>query len=209
MANGEWLTQLLSGLGGAFTGEVAARGRIAEEQEMQRKLQEQQAEKERLKRIQTLRGGPMSDATQRELLQLGETPTNINALREMFTPKVKPTYEERTEDGGVSVYKDGQFSGWKTRAPRPTADRDTGPTQEEQQIGSAWLTNWLGTGPETDRMRRSVLFNQMRRQGIPYGSIGYSLMQAESVGGRQMGQDLRNRRQPTTKAAATLDDLDF
>jgi hypothetical protein len=55
MANGEWLTQLLSGLGGAFTGEVAARGRIAEEEEAKRRREEQQAERDRLKRIQTLR----------------------------------------------------------------------------------------------------------------------------------------------------------
>lgn len=196
MANGEWLNQLIAGLGGAFTGAGQARTRMAEEQEAERKRQEVQNERDRLKRIQALRGGQYSEASARELLSLGDTPGNVEALKEMFTPKAKPKYEERKEPGGVSIYEDDRFKGWKSKTPAPT--RETGPTKEEEQIGGAWLTNWLGTADPEDRMRRSTLYNQMRKQGVPYGQIGWSLMQAESVGGRQMGQNLRNLRMTQT-----------
>jgi hypothetical protein len=118
MANGEWMNQLIAGLGGAFTGAGQARSRMAEEAEAERKKMETENERARLKRIQELRGGGFSDASARELLSLGETPGNVESLRDLFTPKAKPTYEERKEDGGVAIYKDGQFSGWKRQPPK-------------------------------------------------------------------------------------------
>ncbi len=195
MANGEWLTQLMAGLGGAFTGESMARERIATEQEAERKREELENERARIRRIQELRGGPFSEATRSELLQLGETPSNIAALQELFTPtKDKPRTQYDPSRGGIVDVDAGTFRAIPGLPSRPSAARDTGPTKEEEQIGGAWLTNWLGAADPEDRMRRSVLFNQMRRQGIPYGQIGWSLMQSESAGGRQMGQALRNRR---------------
>lgn len=95
MANGEWLTQLMAGLGGAFTGESMARERIAQEQEAERKRQEAENERERLRRIQELRGQPFSDANAAKLLGLGDTPQAVAALKDMFTPKTqrKPLIE--------------------------------------------------------------------------------------------------------------------
>jgi len=117
MANGEWLTQLMAGLGGAFTGATQAKSRMAEEAEAERKKMELENERARLNRIQQLRGGGFSEASARELLSLGETPGNVESLRELFTPKAKPTYEERNERGGVAIYEDGKFRSWKIRPP--------------------------------------------------------------------------------------------
>jgi len=133
MANGEWLTQLMAGLGGAFTGATQAKSRMAEEAEAQRKRMELENERARLNRIQQLRGGGFSEASARELLSLGETPGNVESLRDLFTPKAKPTYEERKEDGGVAIYKDGQFSGWKRQPPK---DREV-PTMPDRLSPSA------------------------------------------------------------------------
>ena len=210
MANGEWLTQLMAGLGGAFTGATQARSRMAEEQEAQRKKMELENERARLKRIQELRGGPLTEASRSELLRLGETPSNIVALQEMFTPtKTKPRTQYDPSRGGIVDVDAGTFRAIPGLPSRPSAARDTGPTKEEEQIGGAWLTNWLGTGDEADRMRRSTLFNQMRRQGIPYGQIGWSLMQSESAGGRQMGQTLRNRRAMQAQQDDEFNDIEF
>lgn len=125
MANGEWLTQLMAGLGGAFTGATQAKSRMAEEAEAERKRMELENERARLKRIQELRGGGFSEASARELLSLGETPGNVESLKDLFTPKAKPTYEERREGGGVAVYEDGRFRSWKIRPP---SERDAAPS---------------------------------------------------------------------------------
>jgi len=93
MANGEWLNQLIAGLGGAFTGATQPKSRMAEEQEVQRKKMELENERARVKRIQELRSSPLTETSRGELLQLGETPSNIAALQELFTPekpKAKP-----------------------------------------------------------------------------------------------------------------------
>jgi len=210
MANGEWLTQLMAGLGGAFTGATQARSRMAEEQEAQRKKMELENERARIRRIQQLRSSPLTEASRGELLQLGETPSNIAALQELFTPtKTKPRTQYDPSRGGIVDVDAGTFRAIPGLPSRPSAARDTGPTKEEEQIGGAWLTNWLGAADPEDRMRRSVLFNQMRRQGIPYGQIGWSLMQSESAGGRQMGQALRNRRAMQAQQDDEFNDIEF
>lgn len=210
MANGEWLTQLMAGLGGAFTGATQAKSRMAEEAEDQRKKMELENERARLKRIQELRGGPFSAAARSELLKLGDTPSNIAALQEMYAPeKPKSRTQYDPSRGGIVDVDEGTFRAIPGLPSRPSATRQTGPTQEEEQIGGAWLTNWLGTGDESDRMRRSTLYNQMRKQGVPYGQIGWSLMQAESAGGRQMGQNLRNQRAMQANQNDPFGDFDF
>ena len=210
MANGEWLTQLMAGLGGAFTGATQAKERMALEAEAERKRQEQENERARIKRIQQLRGGPLTEASQSELLQLGETPSNISALQDIFTPtKAKPRTQYDPSRGGIVDVDAGTFRAIPGLPSRPSTMRETGPTKEEEQIGGAWLTNWLGTADPEDRMRRSTLFNQMRKQGVPYGQIGWSLMQAESAGGRQMGQALRNRRAAQAQENDPFGDMNF
>jgi DNA-binding transcriptional MerR regulator len=209
MAN-EWLTQLMAGLGGAFTGATAANERIGLEQERERKRMETENERQRLQRIQQLRGGGFSEASARELLSLGESPQNIAALQELFTPtKAKPRTQYDPLRGGIVNVDEGTFRQIPGLPSRPSTPRETGPTKEEEQIGGAWLTNWLGTADPEDRMRRSTLFNQMRKQGVPYGQIGWSLMQAESAGGRQMGQTLRNRRAIQSQQDDEFNDIEF
>lgn len=66
MANGEWLTQLMAGLGGAFTGAGQANARIAEEQEAERKRQEQQMERERIAAQRKLAEGLFSGPIDRD-----------------------------------------------------------------------------------------------------------------------------------------------
>lgn len=212
MANGEWLTQLMAGLGGAFTGAGQANERMAQEAERERLRQERELEKQRLENqrmlVKNLFKGPMSEES--VLRYMGETgDLTGGAAMSRFLPEKKPTYEERPRKGGTALYKDGVFQSYIDRPPRAQTTRETGPTKEEEQIGGAWLTNWLGTGDETDRMRRSVLFNQMRKQGIPYGQIGWSLMQSESASGRQTGQDLRNRRARQTQEDDEFSDIEF
>jgi hypothetical protein len=209
MAN-EWLTQLMAGLGGAFTGATAANERIGLEQERERKRMETENERQRLQRIQQLRGGPLTESSRGELLKLGESPQNIAALQELFAPtKTKPRTQYDPLRGGIVNVDEGTFRQIPGLPSRPSTPRETGPTKEEEQIGGAWLTNWLGTADPEDRMRRSTLFNQMRKQGVPYGQIGWSLMQAESAGGRQMGQTLRNRRAIQSQQDDEFNDIEF
>ncbi len=162
MANGEWLTQLMAGLGGAFTGATQAKSRMAEEAEAQRKRMELENERERLRRIQQLRGGGFSEASARELLSLGETPSNIAALQEMYQPKGKPTYEERREGGGVAIYEDGRFKSWKIRPP---SERETpsGPTPADIRAARTELRGAEGGFRTTmgQRPEQREFFNRM------------------------------------------------
>ena len=218
MANGEWLTQLMAGLGGAFTGATQAKERMALEAEAERKRQEQELERQRLANQRTLAAnlfkGPL---TQENIMkyagETGDITGAMGASRFLPEPKAKPRTQYDPSRGGIVDVDEGTFRaipGLPSRPTRTTTPRDTGPTKEEEQIGGAWLTNWLGTADPEDRMRRSVLFNQMRKQGVPYGQIGWSLMQAESAGGRQMGQALRNRRAAETEdETETFDDINF
>lgn len=133
MANGEWLTQLMAGLGGAFTGAGQANARIAEEQEAERKRQEQQMERERIaaqrKLAEGLFSGPIDRDRIGKFLAAGGGLQEAQLARGLMPdePKLKPRIEERREDGGVAIYEDGNFKSWKIR---PKAERETpsGPT---------------------------------------------------------------------------------
>jgi hypothetical protein len=204
MANGEWLTQLLSGLGGAFTGEVAARGRIAEEEEAKRKREELQAERDRLKRIQTLRQQPFSQETARQLLAEGETPSNIaglGTLSRSFMPK-EPDYSSKVVGQKGEVYFSEPGTGRSIRATDPTGqplfervppppqgptERTLTPSQRSQGIG--FLTSFFAEPGQTqeEKMRRSQLFTSLQQTYEDPSELGYALMQAE-----------RLRRKPTT-----------
>lgn len=137
MANGEWMNQLIAGLGGAFTGAGQARSRMAEEQEAERKRMETENERARLKRIQELRGGGFSDASARELLSLGETPGNISSLKDLFTPtKAKPDYIEGVNPQGRK-YRYDPATGETITSPiteyRAPREATTGPTAGEKR----------------------------------------------------------------------------
>lgn len=143
MANGEWLTQLMSGLGGAFTGETMARERIALEAEQERKRQEEERrqeeaanERERLRQIQELRRQPFTKELGQQLLGLGDTPQSVAALQDIFVPKTprKPliegvgkdnrryTFDPNTGETTVSPFEE-------YRAPREP--KSEGPTAAE------------------------------------------------------------------------------
>jgi hypothetical protein len=121
MANGEWLTQLLSGLGGAFTGEVAARGRLAEEQEMQRKREEAERMKEQERQMSELRRGLLesfSPENARAAAAKGLPTSEVSAIMRMNEPtKTEPKITERRESGGIALYEGDNFKGWKIRPP--------------------------------------------------------------------------------------------
>ena len=121
MANGEWLTQLLSGLGGAFTGEVAARGRLAEEQEYKRRQDEAARQREQERQLGELRRGLLqsfSPERARQAAAAGLSLSDVAAISRLNEPeKMEPKYEERREGGGVAIYEDGRFKSWKIRPP--------------------------------------------------------------------------------------------
>lgn len=133
MANGEWLTQLLSGLGGAFTGEVAARGRLAEEQEYKRRQDEAARQREQERQLGELRRGLLqsfSPERAREAAAAGLSLSDVAAISRLNEPeKMEPKYEERREGGGVAIYEDGRFKSWKIRPP---TERD-GPSPMQLQ----------------------------------------------------------------------------
>ena len=135
MANGEWLTQLMAGLGGAFTGATQARSRMAEEQEAQRKKMELENERARLKRIQELRGSPLTEASRSELFRLGETPGNIAALQEMSTPEKPkaPSYTQRMVGPGRRVVLTDPMTGKSIYAMTPEGQPLIQPRETETE----------------------------------------------------------------------------
>jgi hypothetical protein len=140
-----------------------ARERIAQEQEAERKRQEAENERERLRRIQELRGSPLTEASRSELFRLGDTPSNIAALQDMYQPKGKPTYEERREGGGVAIYEDGRFKSWKIRPP---SERETpsGPTPADRRAAE---TAFGGATSDVRRMvRTQPQLSDKKYQGI-------------------------------------------
>lgn len=195
MAN-EWLTQLLSGLGGAFTGEVAARGRIAEEQEATRRQTEQQMERERLKRIQALRQQPFTQETARQLLSEGDTPSNIaayGALQESFAPTA-PKYSSRNVSPTGEVYYTEPATGRSIRATTPegkpltervpaTGPRETPLTRAQLGAGrvfySQFSTGMLDTNDPQEAARRRQIIRDLERSypNASQAEIGYYLME--------------------------------
>lgn len=206
MANGEWLTQLLSGLGGAFTGEVAARGRIAEEEEAKRRREEQQAERDRLKRIQTLRQQPFSQETARQLLAEGETPSNVAAygtLSRSFMPK-EPDYSSKVVGPKGEVYFSEPGTGRSIRATDPTGQplfervpstgpRETPLTRAQLGAGRVFYSQFSGgmmdTNDPQEAARRRQIIRDLEREypGASQAEIGYYLMEGYQIPRRGTG----------------------
>jgi hypothetical protein len=189
MANGEWLTQLMAGLGGAFTGATQAKSRMAEEQEVQRKKMELENERARVKRIQELRSSPLTETSRGELLQLGETPSNIAALQELFTPekpKAKPliagvnpqgfrySFDPNTNQMTTSPVKE-------YRAPRETT-QERPLTQTQRGAGLTFYNRYfndptLAKNPEEQTMRKSLLRElEIQFPRASKAELGYMMM---------------------------------
>lgn len=181
MANGEWLTQLMSGLGGAFTGETMARERIALEAEQERKRQEEQRrqeeaanERERLRQIQELRRQPFTKELGQQLLGLGDTPQSVAALQDIFVPKTprKPliegvgkdnrryTFDPNTGETTVSPFEE-------YRAPKsegPTAAETRAETRAERRAAETAFSG--ATGDVRRMVRTQPKLADVKYQGI-------------------------------------------
>ena len=164
MANGEWLTQLLSGLGGAFTGEVAARGRIAEEEEAKRKRDEEERMREQTRQMGELRKNLLksfSPENARAAAAAGLPLSEVSGIAKLYEqPKAEPKQEERRENGGIAIYEDGNFRSWKIRPP---SERE-GPSLA-QQIGEGKrdVRAAKSTLGQTEAAFRSVLSGRPRQ----------------------------------------------
>jgi hypothetical protein len=171
MANGEWLTQLLSGLGGAFTGEVAARGRIAEEQEMQRKREEAERLKEQERQMSELRRGLLesfSPENARAAAAKGLPTSEVSAIMRMNEPtKTEPKITERRESGGIALYEGDNFKGWKIRPPseregpspmqlQTEAKRDVRSAQSELRGAESGFQRILSSRPKQSQYLQPI-----------------------------------------------------
>lgn len=211
MANGEWLTQLLSGLGGAFTGEVAARGRLAEEQEYKRRQDEAARQREQERQLSELRRGLLESFSPEnaKAAAMGGLPmsevTAIGRLSGSSQPTA-PRYSSRNVGAGGEVYYTDPTTGRSIRAQTPEGtpmrervpstatgtERGLTPSQRAQGIG--FLTSFFAEPGQTmeEKMRRSSLFTSLQQQHEDPSELGYALMQAE-----------RLRRKPATSATRT------
>ena len=189
MANGEWLTQLMAGLGGAFTGATQAKERMALEEEAQRKKQEVENERARIKRIQELRGSPLTEGSRSELFRLGETPGNIAALQDMYAPekpKAKPliqgvnpqgfkySFDPNTNQMTTSPVKE-------YRAPRDTP-QERPLTQTQRGAGLTFYNRYfndptLAKNPQEQTMRKSLLRElEIQFPRASKAELGYMMM---------------------------------
>jgi hypothetical protein len=191
MANGEWMNQLIAGLGGAFTGAGQARSRMAEEAEAQRKKMETENERARLKRIQELRGSPLTEASRSELFRLGDTPSNIAALQELSTPEKpkSPSYTQRMVGPGRRVVMTDPMTGKSIYAMTPEGQPLIEPREapQEQRLtpsqlgaGLTFYSRYLEGVSPVEQARRKKLISDLETQFPAYrgnrGAIGYMLM---------------------------------
>lgn len=128
MANGEWLTQLMAGLGGAFTGATAAKERMALEAERKRKMEEERTMREAL--AQMYERQP-SAAELGMGARLGIPATTLSGIQRMYEPEPqkepKPAMTTGPYMGGTARFKDGVFDAWVIRPPQER-EAPAGPT---------------------------------------------------------------------------------
>lgn len=185
MANGEWLTQLMAGLGGAFTGATQARERMSIEEERKRREDEARTAREQERQRRELaaglfRGQPTMAQLGEYLGQGGDVTTASLAARLGQPPEAKPTYEERPEDGGIAIYRGGEFASWKRQPnrPRPTTP---GPSRTQQGAGLVMLRRFLDDPSlatnAAEKARREALVRTLRTQyeGISDAELGMML----------------------------------
>lgn len=204
MANGEWLTQLMAGLGGAFTGVTQAKSRMAEEAEAQRKKMELENERARIRRIQQLRSSPLTETSRGELLQLGETPSNIAALQELFTPEKPktPSYTQRNVGPGRRIMMTDPTTGKSIYAMTPEGQPIVQPRETETERPLSRLERGEGLtffrrfmSDESLRQnpveatRRVMMVQELKNQypGITDEELGQMLMGGSRTSTRFMG----------------------
>lgn len=195
MAN-EWLTQLMAGLGGAFTGATAANERIALEQERERQRQERALEKQRLENQRTLASnlfkGPMSEQNIMKYIgETGDVSGGAAASRFLPEPARTPSYTQRTVGQGRRVMMTDPTTGRSIYAMTPEGQPMTQPreTQQERPLTQtqrgAGLTFYnryfndptIAKNPEETTVRQSLL-RELKTQ-FPRASnaeLGYMIM---------------------------------
>jgi hypothetical protein len=159
MANGEWLTQLMAGLGGAFTGAGQANERLALEVERQRK-----AEEERMTR-ETLASMFERQPTSSQLAmgaRVGIPAATLTGIQRMYEPteqKKEPTMTVGPYMGGQARFKDGVFDSWVIR---PKSERDT-PTPSDDRLSPSQARTERGR-LQGDVEQAQVGFSSLMRQ---------------------------------------------
>lgn len=189
MANGEWLTQLMAGLGGAFTGATQAKERMALEAEAERKRMEQENERQRLANQRTLASnlfkGPL---TQENIMKYaGETGDITGAMgASRFLPepaKLKPTIEGVNPQGYKYSFDPNTNQTITSpvrefRAPRETGERPL--TQAQLGAGLTFYNRYLESATPVEKARRQKLVSDLETQFPSLkgnrGALGYMLM---------------------------------
>lgn len=119
MANGEWLTQLMAGLGGAFTGATQARERMSQETERKRLMDEQQAMREALAKMYERQPSPAELGMG---ARMGIPAATLSGIQRLYEPppekEAKPTMTVEPYMGGTARMKDGVFDSWVIRPPQ-------------------------------------------------------------------------------------------
>lgn len=194
MANGEWLTQLMAGLGGAFTGATQAKSRMAEEAEAQRLREERDLEKQRLANQRTLAAnlfkGPMSEqGIMRYISETGDVSGGAAASRFLPEPAKTPSYTQRMVGPGRRVVMTDPMTGKSIYAMTPEGQPLIEPREapQEQRLtpsqlgaGLTFYSRYLEGVSPVEQARRKKLISDLEAQFPAYrgnrGAIGYMLM---------------------------------
>ena len=206
MANGEWLTQLMAGLGGAFTGATQAKSRMAEEQEAERLRQERDLEKQRIANQRTLAANlfksPLTGENISKFLGAGGDIQTASAARLLMPePDRTPSYTQRTVGQGRRVMMTDPTTGRSIYAMTPEGQPLIEPREapQEQRLtpsqlgaGLTFYSRYLEGVSPVEQARRKKLISDLEAQFPAYrgnrGAIGYMLM----GGMRGMPEDTSN-----------------
>lgn len=182
MAN-EWLTQLMAGLGGAFTGATQARERMAIEEERKRKLDEAMQQREMARNL--FRGQPTTAQIGEYLGGGGDVTTASLAARLGIpeeAPKARTQYDPTR---GVIIDVDtGKFTPIAGLPARTTTPSERPPSRTETGAGLVAYRRFLNdpalANNPTEKASRQQLVNDIRMQyrGITDAEIGRMLMRA-------------------------------
>lgn len=196
MANGEWLTQLMAGLGGAFTGATQAKSRMAEEAEAERLRQERDLEKQRLANQRTLASnlfkGPMSEqGIMRYISETGDVSGGAAASRFLPEPTKTPSYTQRMVGPGRRVVMTDPMTGKSIYAMTPEgqpliepreAPQERPLTQTQRGAGLTFYNRYfndptLANNPQEKAARQSLLRElQTQFSRASKAELGYMMM---------------------------------
>jgi hypothetical protein len=204
MAN-EWLTQLMAGLGGAFTGATAANERIALEQERERQRQERALEKQRLENQRTLSAnlfkGPLTGENISKFLGAGGDIQTASAARLLMPESARtPTYTQRTVGQGGRVMMTDPTTGRSIYAMTPEGQPMTQRSEVEPPMsrlergeGLSFFRRYLSDESlrqnPTEATRRVMMVQELKNRfpGITEDEIGQMLMGGSRASTRFVG----------------------